>query len=144
MQTVFLRSVSAFPVTKQVGNGGLVSPNYSISCSSVSTLPLFSGKQRNTRSLVVSATSGETLPLTGVIFHPFEEVKREEFIVPISPQVSLARQYYVDECEAAINEQIKSVTFIAPLFRKNNVYIDMNMQSFLFFFLSKVIYIFFI
>jgi ferritin heavy chain len=47
------------------------------------------------------------------VFQPFEEVKREEFLVPISRQVSLARQFYVDECEAAINEQIKSViTFL--------------------------------
>jgi ferritin heavy chain len=47
------------------------------------------------------------------VFQPFEEVKREDFLVPISSQVSLARQFYVDECEAAINEQIKSViTFL--------------------------------
>lgn len=32
-------------------------------------------------------------------------------MVPNVPQVSLARQKYVDECEAAINEQIKLVSF---------------------------------
>lgn len=30
----------------------------------------------------------------------------------MSPQVSMARQKYTDECEAAINEQIKSVQFL--------------------------------
>ena len=59
----------------------------------------------------MASVSKETdfMPLEGVIFQPFEEVKNEAFVVPVNPQVSLARQYYADECEAAINEQIKSV-----------------------------------
>lgn len=44
--------------------------------------------------------------LTGIVFQPFEEVKSDNFMVPISPQVSLARQRYADDSEAAINEQI--------------------------------------
>ncbi|KAE8726768.1 Ferritin-2 [Hibiscus syriacus] len=59
-------------------------------------------------SVFVCATKGaNTKPLTGVIFDPFEEVKKELDLVPSLPQVSLARQKYSDECEAAINEQIK-------------------------------------
>ncbi|KAL9374418.1 hypothetical protein Peur_034038 [Populus x canadensis] len=95
MASTFSRSVSAFSLaTKQAdaASGG----------HGISSLPLFSRKKRNT-SLVVSSASGT---LTGLVFQPFEEVKREEFLVPISRQVSLARQFYVDECEAAINEQI--------------------------------------
>ncbi|XWS43885.1 hypothetical protein CRYUN_Cryun16bG0142900 [Craigia yunnanensis] len=46
------------------------------------------------------------LALTGVVFQPFEEVKKEELDIPVVPQVSLARQKYTDGCEAAINEQI--------------------------------------
>jgi len=102
MASTFSRSVSAFSLAKKQGDaasGG----------HGISSLPLFSRKKRNT-SLVVSSASGT---LTGLVFQPFEEVKREEFLVPISRQVSLARQFYVDECEAAINEQIKSViTFL--------------------------------
>jgi ferritin heavy chain len=102
MASTFSRSVSAFSLaTKQ---GDAASGGHGIS-----SLPLFSRKKRNT-SLVVSSASGT---LTGLVFQPFEEVKREDFLVPISSQVSLARQFYVDECEAAINEQIKSViTFL--------------------------------
>ncbi|XP_045795204.1 ferritin-1, chloroplastic-like isoform X2 [Trifolium pratense] len=48
-----------------------------------------------------------TVPLTGVIFEPFEEVKKDYLAVPIVPQVSLARQNFADECESVINEQIK-------------------------------------
>ncbi|CAL4914535.1 unnamed protein product [Urochloa decumbens] len=44
--------------------------------------------------------------LSGVIFQPFEEIKGELSLVPQSSDKSLARQKFVDECEAAINEQI--------------------------------------
>jgi ferritin heavy chain len=45
--------------------------------------------------------------LSGVVFQPFEEIKGELSLVPQTPDKSLARQKFVDECEAAINEQIK-------------------------------------
>lgn len=67
---------------------------------------------RTKRSLKVSAAvDANSMPLTGVVFQPFEEVKKEVLDVPVSPLLSLARQKYEDECEAAINEQIKSVSF---------------------------------
>ncbi|KAK3119544.1 hypothetical protein QOZ80_9AG0672040 [Eleusine coracana subsp. coracana] len=44
--------------------------------------------------------------LSGVVFQPFEELKGEHFLVPQKPDQSLARHKFVDECEAAINEQI--------------------------------------
>lgn len=60
------------------------------------------------RSLKVSAAvDTNNMPLTGVVFQPFEEVKKEVLDVPVSPLLSLARQKYADDCEAAINEQIK-------------------------------------
>lgn len=64
--------------------------------------------QKTKSSFKVSATSieADNFPLTGVVFQPFEELKKEVLAVPIAPQVSLARQKYSDECEAAINEQI--------------------------------------
>lgn len=63
--------------------------------------------------LVCAAKGSNNRPLTGVVFEPFEEVKKELMLVPASPQQSLARQKYLDECEAAINEQIK---LVPPLF----------------------------
>uniref|UniRef100_A0A0E0MBJ0 Ferritin n=1 Tax=Oryza punctata TaxID=4537 RepID=A0A0E0MBJ0_ORYPU len=44
--------------------------------------------------------------LSGVLFQPFEELKGELSLVPQGKDQSLARQKFVDECEAAINEQI--------------------------------------
>ncbi|MBA0571456.1 hypothetical protein Golob_005030 [Gossypium lobatum] len=73
-------------------------------------VPLFSrnGSGFGSGAVVVCATKGaNNKPLTGVIFEPFEEVKKELNLVPTVPQMSLARQKFADECEAAINEQIK-------------------------------------
>ncbi|CAN0879664.1 Ferritin-1, chloroplastic [Linum grandiflorum] len=76
---------------------------YPLSSSSVLGFP----QKERCCSLVASAAVGEVnSALTGLVFQPFEEVKKEEFMIPISPQVSLARQHFGDECEAAINEQI--------------------------------------
>ena len=52
---------------------------------------------------------------SGVIFEPFVEVKKELDLVPSMPQVSLARQKFTDESEAAINEQIKWVIFFLDI-----------------------------
>ncbi|XP_011046820.1 PREDICTED: ferritin-1, chloroplastic-like [Populus euphratica] len=101
MASTFSRSVSAFSLASKQGD--TASALGASGGNGISSLPLFSRKKRNT-SLVVSSASGETL--TGLVFQPFEEVKRDDFLVPISSKVSLARQFYVDKCEAAINEQI--------------------------------------
>nr|GMC79203.1 ferritin-3, chloroplastic-like [Ipomoea batatas] len=64
-------------------------------------------KAGNGIALVVCASKGSNNKLlTGVIFEPFEEVKKELSMVPRGPQTSLYRQKFVDDCEAAINEQI--------------------------------------
>lgn len=77
--------------------------SFVLSSSSSSSLSLSKvGGRRN--FMVCSAAPA---PLTGVIFEPFEEVKKELLAVPMAPNVSLARQNYADEPEAAINEQIK-------------------------------------
>ncbi|KAK1563168.1 hypothetical protein Q3G72_023400 [Acer saccharum] len=75
--------------------------------SSFSKLKSLSFSQK-TRSFKVSATSieADNFALTGVVFQPFEELKKDYLAVPIIPHVSMARQTYSDECEAAINEQI--------------------------------------
>ncbi|KAF2306468.1 hypothetical protein GH714_018358 [Hevea brasiliensis] len=105
--TMFLRAVSAFPLSNGQGDAAFSPSNgLSSSSSSSSFAALNLSPRRRRNSLVVSAAVDSGLQLTGVVFQPFEEVKREAFMVPISPQVSLARQFYVDECEAAINEQI--------------------------------------
>ncbi|KAL6998448.1 Dysferlin [Sarracenia purpurea var. burkii] len=78
----------------------------SSSSSSSSFLAIVWPRKRGNR-LIVSASGAGNLALTGVVFQPFEEVKKEELMVPIASNVSLARQRYEDLCEAAINEQIK-------------------------------------
>ncbi|KAK6923693.1 Ferritin/DPS protein domain [Dillenia turbinata] len=94
-----LRYISSVSLSTIQGNGG---GNRSSSCFTSPSLWL--SQKRGNRNMVVSAASEQ---ITGVVFAPFEEVKKDAFVVPYSPQVSLARQNYADESEAAINEQIK-------------------------------------
>lgn len=54
-----------------------------------------------------AAKNANHRPLTGVVFEPFEEVKKELMLVPSVPQDSIARHKYSDDCESVINEQIK-------------------------------------
>ena len=104
---MLLPAPSAFSVVNSRGEN--VVPLFSSSYSSILKL----SPARNGVGLVISASKGgsNTRPLTGVIFEPFEEVKKELSLIPTAPQISLARQKYSDACEAAINEQIKWVWF---------------------------------
>ncbi|XP_027174887.1 ferritin-1, chloroplastic-like [Coffea eugenioides] len=65
-----------------------------------------------------------TLSLTGVVFQPFEEIKNDEFLVPLSPSVSLARQRFSHECEAAINEQINAEYCVSYAYHAMYAYFD--------------------
>ncbi|KAF7816512.1 ferritin-3, chloroplastic [Senna tora] len=104
------------------------SPSSSISklnssASSSSILRFSSG--RNGSSLVVCATKGSNnRPLTGVVFEPFEEVKKELSLVPNVPEASLARQKYADDCEAAINEQINVEYNVSYVYHAMFAYFD--------------------
>jgi ferritin heavy chain len=81
-----------------------VSPlNYS-SASLPSSLR-FSSAKKVSGSVICLASN----PPTGVVFQPFEEAKKELDLIPNAPHLSLARKNYSDECEAAVNEQIKWV-----------------------------------
>lgn len=71
----------------------------------------FSSPKNDNGLVVFSSKNANNSPLTGVIFAPFEEVKKELDLVPTVPQLSLARHKFTDDCEAAINEQIKWVSF---------------------------------
>jgi ferritin heavy chain len=68
--------------------------------------------------IAVSATKGSNnnRVLTGVLFEPFEEVKKELDLVPIVPQDSLARHKFHVDSESAINEQIKFVFVLLLIF----------------------------
>lgn len=83
----------------------LTSLSVSSSSSSFSGLVLAKKRDNGLSAGVSNETVG--LPLTGVVFQPFEEVKKDELMVPTAPEASLARQSFCEECEAAINEQIK-------------------------------------
>lgn len=62
--------------------------------------------------------------MTGVVFQPFEEVQKELLLVPSRPHDSLARHKYVDDCEAAINEQINVEYNVSYVYHAMFAYFD--------------------
>ncbi|XAR55790.1 Ferroxidase [Bertholletia excelsa] len=120
-------AVSRSPLAGVSPGLALLSAKSSISSPTLSlglSLGFPCSSRRKGHEFVVSASAGGGLALTGVIFQPFEEVKKDELAVPISPQVSLARQRYDDECEAAINEQINVEYNVSYVYHSMYAYFD--------------------
>ncbi|MBA0750857.1 hypothetical protein Gogos_002239, partial [Gossypium gossypioides] len=105
----------------------------SVSCSrplwgfpALSSAPsFFPPRKHHGRASGISASlETENLALTGVVFQPFEELKKEDFDIPVTPQVSLVRQKYTDDCEAAINEQINVEYSVSYMYHSLYAYFD--------------------
>ncbi|KAG7574345.1 Ferritin-like diiron domain [Arabidopsis suecica] len=93
--------------------------------SSISwNLRVSSGKSGNLSFSVRASKSSTTDALSGVVFEPFKEVKKELDLVPTSSHLSLARQKYSDECEAAINEQINVEYNVSYVYHAMYAYFD--------------------
>ncbi|CAL1374787.1 unnamed protein product [Linum trigynum] len=92
----------------------------SVSSTSPSVLRLKTGSSSS--ALVCRAANDK--PLTGVVFQPFEEVKKELDLVPTTPNASLARHKFVDDCEAAINEQINVEYNVSYVYHAMYAYFD--------------------
>ncbi|CAI0416126.1 unnamed protein product [Linum tenue] len=95
-------------------------PFPSVSSTSNSVLRLKTGSSPS--ALVCRAANDK--PLTGVVFQPFEEVKKELDLVPTTPNASLARHKFVDDCEAAINEQINVEYNVSYVYHAMYAYFD--------------------
>ncbi|KAG5386207.1 hypothetical protein BRARA_I03852 [Brassica rapa] len=115
---MLLKSASAFSLVNI--HGGVNKDTSPLSSSSSLSLPVSSGKSRNL-SFSVSAS---TQTLSGVVFEPFEEVKKELDLVPSNPQLSLARHLYSPECEAAVNEQINVEYNVSYVYHALYAYFD--------------------
>lgn len=108
---MFLKPNSSFSFST-MQRDGLGSSRTGIgSSSSVLSYALTSQKGISSRKFMASVSKDpETVTVAeSVIFRPFEEIKKDALVVPVDPRLSLARQFYSHDCEAALNEQIKSV-----------------------------------
>lgn len=85
---------------------------------------MLKNSQRRNGFISCAAKGSSNRALTGAVFEPFEEVKKELKLVPSSPQQSLTRQRYVDECEAAINEQINVEYNVSYVYHALYAYFD--------------------
>ncbi|KAB1224483.1 Ferritin-3, chloroplastic [Morella rubra] len=88
--------------------------------------------KKGRRNKVVVSASYEIVgaPLTGVVFQPFEELKKNAFVVPVDPRVSLARQSYAEECEAGMNEQINVEYNVSYVYHAMFAYFDRDNIAF--------------
>ncbi|KAK1415459.1 hypothetical protein QVD17_31241 [Tagetes erecta] len=111
LQIMFLRA----PITPHFFNKPTAGDNFNRS--------LFSSPE----TVVCAAVKGDLSnhrPLSGVVFEPFEEVKKELNLVPSVYHQSLARQKYADESEASINEQINVEYNVSYVYHAMYAYFD--------------------
>ncbi|XP_010257051.1 PREDICTED: ferritin-3, chloroplastic [Nelumbo nucifera] len=96
------------------------------SSSAFSSSPSLSfSRRRGSDGFVLCASKDSNhRPLTGIVFEPFEEVKKELVLVPTVPQDSLSRQKYTDDCEVAINEQINVEYNVSYVYHAMFAYFD--------------------
>ena len=106
---MLLKAAPAFSLFNTRGDslGPLFSTASSLSNNNLAVSPSILRTKTGSGFVVCASKGANNRPLTGVVFEPFEEVKKELNLVPNVPQVSLARQKFTDDSEAAINEQIK-------------------------------------
>ncbi|XP_050154869.1 ferritin-3, chloroplastic-like isoform X4 [Malus sylvestris] len=95
-----------------------------LTSTSMSSILRFSLARNESGVVVCASKNANNRPLTGVVFEPFEEVKKELDLVPSLPQVSLARQKFTDESEAAINEQINVEYNVSYIYHAMYAYFD--------------------
>ncbi|KAL5720656.1 bacterial non-heme ferritin [Ranunculus cassubicifolius] len=102
----------------------VVPSGLSLSTSTVQGENIFPKSQK--RMVISAAASKESnsRPLTGIVFEPFKEVKKELLLVPSLPQQSLARHKYTDHSEAAINEQINVEYNVSYVYHAMYAYFD--------------------
>ncbi|KAL5550751.1 hypothetical protein UlMin_000927 [Ulmus minor] len=115
---MFLSPISSFPCSslrRDVDGGSPFSSKFALS-----------SQKRNWGGKFVASASYEpnSGTLEGVLFRPFEEIEKGSLVVPEEPQVSLARQFYSDVCEAAINEQINVEYNVSYVYHALFAYFD--------------------
>ncbi|XP_006291623.2 ferritin-3, chloroplastic [Capsella rubella] len=115
---MLLKAASAFSLLNLHGEKKDISPLF----SSVSSPAVSSGKS-GSLSFALRATKGSST-LSGVVFEPFEEVKKELDLVPSGQHLSLARHLYSSECEAAVNEQINVEYNVSYVYHALYAYFD--------------------
>ncbi|KAK4483805.1 hypothetical protein RD792_011011 [Penstemon davidsonii] len=126
---MFLEAISALSLPLVQSSTTRLGPFSNLSNSASFSTSLSSGlvfvKKQNNNGFIMNASNNSSVPLsTGVVFEPFEEVKKDELMVPIAPQVSIARQRFSDECEAAINEQINVEYSVSYVYHALYAYFD--------------------
>ncbi|KAL8119801.1 ferritin-2, chloroplastic-like [Apium graveolens] len=85
----------------------------------------FTVKCNNGLVVVCSASKhASNKALTGLVFEPFEQVKKELMLVPAAPHLYLARHNYSHHSESAINHQINVEYNLSYVYHAMFAYFD--------------------
>ncbi|PWA77033.1 ferritin-2 protein [Artemisia annua] len=76
------------------------------------------------RVVCASVKSSNNAPITGVVFEPFEEVKKELKLIPSVAHESIARHKFAADSEACINEQINVEYNVSYVYHAMYAYFD--------------------
>ncbi|XP_011002568.1 PREDICTED: ferritin-3, chloroplastic [Populus euphratica] len=123
---MLLKAAPAFSLlnTRGDSSGPLFSSASSLSHNNLAVSPSILRTKTGSGFLVCASKGATNKSLTGVVFKPFEEVKKELDLVPTLPHVSLARQKFTDESEAAINQQINVEYNVSYVYHAMFAYFD--------------------
>ncbi|KAK9059706.1 hypothetical protein SSX86_020410 [Deinandra increscens subsp. villosa] len=129
LQTLFISPVLSStvmmllraPPTLSLFNGATADENLNRSHFPSSSLPM---PPAVVCAAVKGGSSSNHSPIAGIVFEPFEEVKKELNLVPSVSHLSLARQKFVDASEASINEQINVEYNVSYVYHAMYAYFD--------------------
>ncbi|KAJ0987617.1 hypothetical protein J5N97_005973 [Dioscorea zingiberensis] len=105
---MLLRASASLSLPYHAADGAFAAPAASL--GSALRMPKGAAKGKAVSFVPMAVSGANSRPIAGVVFEPFEELKKESsLLIPSMPDQSIARQKYSDECEAAVNDQIKWV-----------------------------------
>ncbi|CAA0843363.1 Ferritin-1- chloroplastic [Striga hermonthica] len=123
---MFMEAISAVSMQSVQAPANLTarSSSFSPNLNSFAGRGLSFGKKRGNLAVVAASNEALASSMTGFLFQPLEEVRRDEFLVPKTGEASLARQRLSDACEAALNEQINVEYNLSYVYHSMYAYFD--------------------
>ncbi|KAL8172375.1 hypothetical protein V2J09_024179 [Rumex salicifolius] len=123
---MLLKAVSTFSLPSNTGDhhNSVLSGARSFSAQSLNSAAFRSPTPAKSGFIACASKEANSRSLTGVVFEPFEEVKKELLLVPTLPQDSLARQKFENGSEVAINEQINVEYNVSYVYHAMFAYFD--------------------
>ncbi|KAJ0960065.1 hypothetical protein J5N97_000180 [Dioscorea zingiberensis] len=120
---MLLRASASLSLPYHAADGAFAAPAASL--GSALRMPKGAAKGKAVSFVPMAVSGANSRPIAGVVFEPFEELKKESsLLIPSMPDQSIARQKYSDECEAAVNDQINVEYNVSYVYHAMYAYFD--------------------